>query len=80
MVDHKIGRHLRVDRSRIATCGGNRIAKCGEVDQDRNAKQVLQEDTSGIEGQTGADAALNERLQFVRRRPAIGNLTHQVLK
>ena len=43
MVDHQIGRHERVDPSRIAAEVGHRVAHDGEVDHRRDAGEVLED-------------------------------------
>jgi hypothetical protein len=80
VVDHQIGRHLRIDRSWIASSGGDRVPERREIDQKRHAEQVLKEDARGIEGQSGTDTTFGERLQFPRRGTAIRDLAHQVFK
>ena len=50
VVDDEIGREQRVDLPRLAAEVSDRVAHRGEIDDGRNAGEVLEEDTRGAEG------------------------------
>ena len=50
VVDHQLDRHERVDRRRVAAHLGHRVAQRGEVDDARDAGEVLQDHARGREG------------------------------
>ena len=50
VVDDELGRDLRVDRRRVAAERHHRLAHGGKVDDRRHAREVLQKDTRGTEG------------------------------
>ena len=50
VVDHQLGRGERVDAGRVAAHLGHRVAHRGEVDDGRDAGEVLQQHAGGGEG------------------------------
>ena len=51
VVDHEVRRHERVDPGRVTAQLGDRVAHRREVDDARNAGEVLQDDAGGHEGE-----------------------------
>src|SRR6185437_10735058 len=54
VVDHQVDVDQRVDRGGVAADLGHRVAHRGEVDDGRNAGEVLHQDAGGLEGDLDA--------------------------
>ena len=58
VVDDEVGRDERLDARRVAADVGHRVAHRGEIDDRRNAGEVLQQDARRHERHLGLDRGL----------------------
>ena len=84
VVDHEVGRRERVDLLGVAAHRGEGLAHRREVDDGRDAREVLQEDARGAEGDLAVgrlpDVTGREGLDVVLRHGAAVLVAEEVLE
>ena len=79
VVDDQLGRHHRVDLSRIAALVGDRVTQPGQIHQRGLPEDVMAHHTRRVPGKIQVAAALDQLLQRGRKRVGI-TAAHQIFR